>query len=74
MEDEFKYTKEIVDKVISDEGEDGFTLGHVIDKVENKGGIKRVAVGCSIERYLDGLLEINDLEYNFSEDIYKTKR
>jgi len=33
----------------------------------------RVAVGCNIKNYLEGLVEIKEIGYNFFEGNYKTK-
>lgn len=71
-EGEFKKTKDIVDKIIS--REDEFTLDYVKDEVERNGGMMRVGIGCNIKNYLEGLVEIKDLGYDFFEGMYKTKK
>lgn len=72
MTDEFKETKNIVDRIIS--SEDEFSLGYVVNEVEKNGGIKRVAVECNIENYLDGLVEIRDLSYDYFNEKYSKRK
>jgi len=71
MNEDFDYTKNIVDKIISQEEE--FTLKYVKDEIRKNDGVMHVAENCGVEEYLLGLAEIGDLNYDFFEDMYKTK-